>query len=530
MRRCDRYRSAGLWTLLGMTLALAGSLPRPVAAQVVSTNGKIESGLREAIQAAGTGTYTVLLAEQADLSPAYNIENWSDRGNFVYDTLLATARSSQAALLGYLQAERDAGRVTSFESFFVPNAFQVTSSVVTLNAVAARSDVSRIVAPSVAYLDQERAAPSAEAAAPSPNVIILTTTPGLNIIRAPQVWTDFGKRGEGIVVANVDTGVQVNHPALVNSYRGTATGSNDFNFYDPMNVCGGTTCDNNGHGSHTMGTMVGDDGGANQIGVAPLAKWIAAKGCESNSCSDTALLRSGEWMLAPCAFGDNPGDPSCNPSLRPNLINNSWGDTGHSTFYQATVNAWRAAGIIPVFSAGNAGPGSGTLGSPGDYCNVIGVGATDLLDVVANFSSRGPGVAPCTQKPDVSAPGIHIRSSIPTNAYVDFQGTSMAAPHVAGCTALLLSIKPTLTYAQIFSLLTTTAVDRGSPGFDFNYGFGRIDCRAAAGAISFTATPSIRGLSRTSDRVTAPAGTRRSRLSHRATAPASTDRVPRRVN
>jgi subtilisin family serine protease len=474
MTRADR--SAGVLIVLSLALALAVSFSRRVDAQFA--NFKIALGLRQQIRWAGRGTYVVILAQRANLTSASSIADWSDRGFFVYDTLLSTARTSQAGLLAFLEAELDAGNVTRFQPFFIINAVEVTSSLHTLDRIAARPEVSRIVRPSVARLHD--ADPSAKTA----DVVTLGTTPGLDIIGAPDVWADFGTRGEGIVVANIDSGVQFDHPALVNQYRGTATGSHDFNFYDPTGLCGGTPCDNNNHGTHTMGTMVGDDGGTNQIGVAPGAKWIAAKGCASSSCSSNALLRSGEWMLAPCAFGDEPGDPSCNPSLRPHVINNSWGGPGGDTFYQATVNAWRMAGIIPVFSAGNSGPGSGTMGSPGNYCNVIGVGATDLLDVVASFSSRGPGTVACGQKPDVSAPGVHTRSSIPTDSYRDFQGTSMAAPHVAGCTALLLSIDPGLSYAQIYGLLTTTAVDYSHTGFDFDYGFGRIDCRAAAGGLN----------------------------------------------
>jgi subtilisin family serine protease len=421
----------------------------------------------------------VILAEKADLRPAARIANWNDRGSFVYDTLLATARSSQAGLLAYLQSELDAGNVTGFRSFFIVNAVEVTSSVTTLNAVALRPEVSRILRPAVASVHQVARA----AARPLP-IGTNTTTPGLDIIGAPDIWADFGITGEGVVVANIDTGVQYDHPALVDQYRGTLTGSHDFSFFDPTGVCGGTPCDNAGHGTHTMGTIVGDDGGSNQIGAAPDAVWIAAKGCESNSCSSSALLLSGEWMLAPCEFGDDPGDPSCDPDMRPQVINNSWGGGGGDTFYQTTVDAWRAAGIIPVFSAGNEGPGSGTMGAPGDFCNVIGVGATDLLDVVARFSSRGPGKAACPQKPDVAAPGIHTRSSVPTDDYEDKQGTSMAAPHVTGCTALLLSMSPSLTYAQVISLLKTTAADFSHTGYDPDYGFGRIDCRAAAGELS----------------------------------------------
>ena len=172
------------------------------------------------------------------------------------------------------------------------------------------------------------------------------------------MWSTFGDRGEGVVVANIDTGVAYTHPALVNQYRGNLGGGvfdHNYNWYDPSHVCGNPSlapCDNNDHGTHTMGTMVGDDGAGNQIGVAPGASWIAAKGCETSSCSDDALLMSGQWVLAPTDLqGNNP-----RADLRPNIVNNSWGNSdGSNLFYQATVQAWVASGIFPAFSNGNSG-------------------------------------------------------------------------------------------------------------------------------------------------------------------------------
>src|SRR3954451_15774356 len=187
-----------------------------------------------------------------------------------------------------------------------------------------------------------------------------------------------------------------------------------------------------------MGTMVGDDGNGNQIGVAPAAHWIAAKGCESNSCSFDALLSAGQWVLAPTDLsGQNP-----RPDLRPHIVNNSWGGPG-DPFYQATVQAWVAAGIFPAFANGNAGPGCGSAGSPGDYPESYAVGAYDINNFIAPFSSRGPssfGVI----KPNISAPGVNVRSSVPGNGYDIFSGTSMATPHLAGSVALIWSAAPSL--------------------------------------------------------------------------------------
>lgn len=444
-------------------------------AQMQAIPGVVEAGLREQIVANGQGQYLVYLKEQADLNAAYDISDWTARGQYVYQTLWDTATKSQVDLLAYLNSQQGAGDVVAYRSFYIVNAVMVTSGVETLDAVATRPDIAKIEA-------------SQTFSIPDPIVLEAPLAPeaiewGVTKIGADQVWSTYGATGQGIVVANIDTGVQYNHPAVVSQYRGTTTGNHDYNWFDPAGICaGGTPCDNNGHGTHTMGTMVGDDGGSNQIGVAPGAQWIAAKGCESNSCSDTSLLSSAEWILAPYPVGGTPAQGDA--SKRPNVVNNSWGGGGGDTWYQASVVAWRAAGIFPAFSAGNSGPSSGTVGSPGDYAESFASGATDISDVIASFSSRGPSSLTTETKPDVSAPGSNVRSSMPTNTYGSLSGTSMASPHTAGCVALLLSISPSLSITDIESLLTSTAVDLGTAGPDNNYGYGRINCFAAAGQLT----------------------------------------------
>ena len=190
-----------------------------------------------------------------------------------------------------------------------------------------------------------------------------------------------------------------------------------------------------------MGTMVGDDGdpGPNQIGVAPHAKWIASKGCATNSCDTAALLASGQWMLAPTnTSGQNP-----DPNMRPDIVNNSWGNNnGGDTFYQAIVQSWVSSGIFPAFSNGNAGPGCGTVGSPGSYAESYGVGAYDINNVIASFSSRGPSPLGGIIKPNISGPGVNVRSSFNNGSYTALNGTSMAAPHLSGAVALIWSAAP----------------------------------------------------------------------------------------
>jgi subtilisin family serine protease len=403
------------------------------------------------------------------LGDAYGNPNWQERGEYVYQTLFNVAQTSQEDMLAYLNEQSQFDEGITYRSFYIVNAVAVTGDVNILDTLAARSDV--------AYIESIKEYSIPEPIPGEDNGINALEW-GVSKIRADEIWADFGVQGEDVVVANIDTGVLDSHAALVNQYRGTVTGSHDYNWYDPSGTFPTQPGDNNGHGTHTMGTMVGDDGGSNQIGVAPGAQWIAAKGCASSSCSGSHLLAAAEWVLAPYPIGGTPADGD--PSKRPHLVNNSWGSSTSSTWYQASVQAWRASDILPVFSAGNSGPGAGTVGSPGDYAESFAVGATDSSDLIAWFSSRGPSSQTGETKPDVSAPGVSVRSAWNNGSYVSLQGTSMAAPHVAGCAALLKSLDPSLTIDQIENVLMSTAVDLGSPGADDDYGHGRIDCRAAA--------------------------------------------------
>jgi subtilisin family serine protease len=365
-----------------------------------------------------------------------------------------------------------------YTSFWIANTLLVTGDRALVDELAARPDVASIEANGQVPLLHP-------VAGFQPDAGINAVEWGVANVNADDVWAQFGVTGQGIVVANIDTGVQHTHPALVNQYRGTATGSHDYNFFDPADICSGDTpCDNNGHGTHTMGTMVGDDGGTNQIGVAPGAQWIAAKGCESNSCSESSLLASGQWMVAPTRTDGSDADPA----MAPDVVNNSWGGGRGDTWYQATINAWVNAGIFPMFSAGNSGPACNTANSPGDNIPAYAVGAYDINNAIASFSSRGPsGVSSSEIKPNVAAPGVSVRSSVPTNGYANASGTSMASPHASGVVALVWSAAPDFqgNITATRGVLDQTARDVNATGCggttaDNNiFGEGRIDALAA---------------------------------------------------
>lgn len=385
-----------------------------------------------------------MLKDQADLGAAYQIADWQARGQYVYDTLRQHAQQSQIALRQTLSSQG-----IDYRPLYIVNGLIVHSGNLTLvESLAARPDVAQIIANHQIPVE---AAPAGwlERLLAAAKLAAAPTTLEWNIARvnADDVWTDY-TRGEGIIVANIDTGVQYDHPALSRQYRGWdgAVYDHNYNWWDPYHQGpgGGTTpADSNGHGTHVMGTMVGEDAAlTNQIGVAPGARWIACDGGDNVSgfLLTNELLECAQWIIAPWNLaGQNP-----DPSLRPHIVNNSWGGSPNDYWYTGAVAAWRAAGIFPAFANGNDGPGCSTAHSPGDYWNTFAAGATAIDDTIAGFSSRGPSAYHGLLKPDISAPGANVRSSYPGNGYQLLSGTSMASPHVAGSVALLWAANPEL--------------------------------------------------------------------------------------
>ncbi len=489
-----RLRVISLAVIVALILGLTGiaAAPNGASGPAIAYAEKIDKEVAVALAAAPNDKVEVfaLLNEQADLSAANAIEDWDARGWAVYNALTATAERTQPAVLTTLHRFEASGQASEVKSFWIVNLISLRGDRATIEALAALPQIKQIIPP----MKLEQPQPVEQSPADqSPEVVEW----GVAKIRAPEVWTTYSVTGAGAVAANVDTGVQYNHPALVNQYRGNLGGGNfdhNYNWYNPAAPSGACPnpnlpCDDNGHGTHTMGTEVGDDGGTNQIGVAPGAKWIAAYGC----CPDNAaLLEAQQWMLAPTDLAGNNPDPS----LRPHVLNQSWGGPGGSQIFEDVVASLRASGIFPAFSAGNYGAGTadgcGRLGSPGDNPSAFSVGATTSTDAIASFSSRGPNPFSGKTGPEVSAPGNSVRSSVPTNSYASASGTSMAAPHVAGAVALLISLEPKLAgqVDQLEELLRKTATPLtsaqscgGVPGSQIPnnvFGWGRIDVKAAA--------------------------------------------------
>ncbi len=473
---------------LGLLALSTLSIPSSTAAQPADTSmaehnkptGVVLDGkLIPALESRETDRFVVEFAAKADLRPARDIDDFTARGRFVVDRLREAAQSSQRDALALVRGTPGA-RGTAF---WLRNAMVVEGDA---DLAARLAEL-----PGVASVRPERIYPLVKPVAAGAAVQLAVGDPewGVAKIGADQAW-DLGVVGSGVVVANVDTGVDYTHPALVNQYRGKlGDGSFDhnYNWWDPSNICGDVPCDNVDHGTHVMGTMVGGDGPGPftpDIGVAPGATWIAAKGCEDFGCSEFALLSSGQFVLAPTDLdGNNP-----DPSRRPDIVNNSWGGGPGDPFYLDVVTAWRAAGIIPVFASGNPGPFCGAGGSPGDYAESFSAGATDLNDVIADFSGRGPSVFGKIN-PDVAAPGVDVLSSVTGGGYAAFSGTSMASPHVAGTLALVLSSAveligdPTgatdIVRASALDIVDLSCGGDGDGDPNNVYGEGRVDALAA---------------------------------------------------
>ncbi|WP_075740213.1 MULTISPECIES: S8 family serine peptidase [Actinoalloteichus] len=478
--------------------ALIAATAAPSVAQSADEHSaepaSIDADVVETLAEKGAADVWIVLEEQADLSAAAGVADWAERGQAVVDTLRGHAEQTQADAVALLSdAEAD------FTPYWISNRILVRDASEPLaNSITTVPGVERISLPTVLAVPEPT-----EADEDGSSVDAVEW--GVSSINADDVWADYGVTGAGIVVGSVDTGAQFDHPALVGSYRGNLGNGgfdHDYNWFDPSNACGSPSvvpCDNNRHGSHVTGTMTGDDGAGNQIGVAPGAQWIAAKGCESSGCSDTSLLASGQWMLAPTDVGgQNP-----RADLRPHVVNNSWGSANGSIidpWYDEIVGAWTASGIFGLFSNGNSGPGCNTTGSPADSALSYGVGAYAVNNTIASFSSRGPG-AEGDIRPSISAPGVAIRSSVPGNSYALLNGTSMAAPHVSGAVALLWSAAPSLVgdIEATRDLLDVTAIDVndttcGGTAADNNvWGEGRLDILAAVDAAPRGETGALAG-------------------------------------
>ena len=467
------------YTIYEMSAAvrLAGFTLRP------TSTPKIDPEAQSLVTSQNETQVIIYLRELPDLTPAYNIPDKTTRARYVYNRLLETATHSQE-LFDWLDSQGTQPH-----------------RLLTANAIAARVNASQLVSisasPQVMRIEADHPYQIIPAisntffpALPTSNVTSQPEIVEWNIarIRADQTWSTFNITGTGAVVGIIDTGVMYDHLALVNSYRGNLGGGifdHNYSWYDFVNGQP-VPYDPIGHGTWGAGIISGDDGSGNQIGVAPGADWIAVRACDY-SCTDVDLLAALQWMLAPTDLnGENP-----DPSKAPDVVLGMWGGSGCDDSFQPSLSTLRAAGILPVFSPAPADQAV-PVWALQPTCPKPWLLVLRIIPITSPpFSSRGPASCnPGELKPDLSAPGVNIRTSNTGGGYITTSGTSWSAAHTAGAAALVISADPSLGPDAVEDILFTTALclddfscSGGPCPLPNNvYGHGRIDAFEAVSA------------------------------------------------
>ena len=431
--------------------------------------GKVQNRVLSDTSAGRDSSFIIELTQQADLSKAYSMKDQDARGWYVYRTLKRTAEQTQGPLKAMLDAQG-----VSYRSFWVANEIVVhQGGRAVVDTLAGRRDVKVIEAndasnwlsaTDASTTDFDSVTTLQTNASNRPDTI----EPNVTLVKAPELW-NLGFTGTGIVVGNQDTGMRWTHDALKPHYRGWngTTADHNYNWHDSIhnnippsptpNPCLYTSmvpCDDHGHGTHTTGTAVGDDGAGHQIGVAPGAKWIGCRNMDQGNGRPETYTECFQFFIAPTDLNNANPDPT----KRPHVMNNSWGcptsELCAANSLQTIVENTRAAGIFVEVSAGNGGSSCSTISDPpAIYDASYSTGATTYTGnpvSLAGFSSRGPVTVDGSNriKPDIAAPGVNVNSALKGSdteySGPSWSGTSMAGPHVVGVVALLWQARPAL--------------------------------------------------------------------------------------
>lgn len=386
------------------------------------------------------------------------------------------AERAQKELLAYLSEEKENGNVEKYEAFYIANGVHaVVEKAEVLYEIAKQENVIAVTPNQKIKLirpveEDKKSRKKREIFEPDERRIEW----GVSMVHGDKVWEEYQITGKGVTVGIIDTGVNYKLPAIKNNYKGydETSGKFDKSYYkDFVDGLPEPMADHvNDHGTHVAGTIIGAEGeNLNRIGVAPGAKFISARAINDQGGETSNLLAAAEWML----------------EQKPDVINNSWGgDSDDNRWFYDIAEAWKEAGIVGVFAAGNQSgregvPGLGTVANPGNMLNVLTVGAVDINKKLGTFSKKGPSAFDDTKKiikPELVAPGVQVRSLDATGNYVSWNGTSMATPHVVGVIALLREADPNLSVEEIISLLESTAEPlsdaqyKGSPNMAYGYG------------------------------------------------------------
>jgi subtilisin family serine protease len=390
------------------------------------------------------------------------------------------AENSQKDIVKYIRALPD-DRAEMGGQYWIFNGFHVKATKGVIHELARRDDVWFICNNGTAQIITEK----------NSDNYPLVAEWNIQKIQADSCW-NAGFNGTGIIVGHLDTGVLTTHPALVGKWLSP---------YWVDGVNGQTSpYDDHGHGTHTMGTICGGDGFGtfvDDVGVAYGAHYIPTKAFNSGGSGSFTTIDTCMNYLANLKAG----------GIDIRAIGNSWGNNNGSELHWWTIILnWKTIGVLPVFSNGNAGPGSGTVGAPASYPLCIGVGSTNSSDAVSTFSSRGPApnINPINDptywyyptwsllKPDVSAPGENVRSSFNNGGYTTMSGTSMASPHVTGGAAVLLHKNPGLTVQELYDLFRNYCDQPSGYTYpNYDYGWGRINLWRSLQNVPGGGTPAI---------------------------------------
>jgi len=413
-----------------------------------------------------------------------------ERHAYVINSLQEIATRTQAGILAYLGNASQNKLIGEYRSYWISNSIYAQLSKNAVMAIAARDDVEGIYY----WEEPELIRPVSDYPADD-QPVIAGVERGLEAIHAPEVWAR-GYTGAGRLVANVDTGVDGNHPALNSRWRGNNGAPPEESWLDTANPSSEFPYDSDSHGTHTMGTTTGlGESTGDTIGVAFGAQWIAAR----------AIVSGGNVSMAFQWLADPDGDPNTIDDV-PDVISNSWGyhDFSCPQYQWNLIDNCEAAGIVVVFAAGNrfsGDPYAESMWAPASRnttpYNTFSVGAVNGASdnfPIADFSARGPSQCDhSTIKPEVVAPGVNVRSSVPGGGYQQngWSGTSMACPHVAGAIALLRQYNPNATVDTIKWALAETAMDLGQGGDDNTYGRGIINVSEALSIMPSNELPNL---------------------------------------
>jgi serine protease AprX len=424
--------------------------------------------------------------------------NKRDRREFVVNQLKSAAAKNHASVISLLEKEESVGNVRRVRSLWLANvvAAEVTRSVI--DKLARSPSVVRIDSDPYEYalIDGPHASnPPPDNLSPA----MPDTVWNLYLIDAPCAWQQ-GYTGQGIVVGHFDTGVNYTHVDLADHIWTNAgeTPSNgidddgngyvdDYYGYDFANTDSDPR-DDNGHGTHTAGSVAGDGTAGRNTGVAPDARIMSLKVLDSGgSGAETDVWEAIQYSL------DNGADVLTFSIGWLHFLNPD------RASWRNAFNGVMLAGVSAAVAAGNERelaflfPPPDNVRTPGDVpppwlhpdqiltgglSGVVTVGATDASDVIADFSSLGPvewdTVAPWLDYPYNREDITSLDFNDSTGYISGWSGTSMACPHVAGLMALMLSKNPNVSPAEVDSITETTALELGSPGKDNDYGSGRI--------------------------------------------------------